>query len=197
MKAPKTTPSTPSSKIKGLSRIEYGSSKGWLVRAYRNNATYSKLFSDTVYGGKIKAKKAAMAYKKELYSKVRTIEKTRSSRRIVHNNARNKSGILGVCRTKKRSASGNVHEYYSVSWRPSPNTQKCTTFSITKYGEKKALNLAIALRKEKLNEIIQNNNKASPLSTPSLQKPILTHKATNKKPTFSTLPTRKKVTKNS
>ena len=66
---------------------------------------------------------------------------------------RNKTGVLGVCRTATRNPSGTINEYYSVTWRPSPEEQKSTSFSIRKYGEKKAFKLAVAHRRKMLKEI--------------------------------------------
>jgi len=48
---------------------------------------------------------------------------------------------------------GVVSESYAVTWRPEPGMQKCTSFSINKYGEEKAFKLAVAFRLKKLREI--------------------------------------------
>jgi hypothetical protein len=37
-----------------------------------------------------------------------------------------------------------------VSWRPEPKVQKSTSFSIKKYGEEKALEMAIELRRKNI-----------------------------------------------
>ena len=135
-------------KNKGISRIDSGSTHGWFVRGYRNGKTYSKLFSDLKCGGKRKAQNAARQYRDELYAELADIPQKPRSRRIVYRDSRNTTGVLGVCRTSKKSPRGIVNECYSVSWRPEPGVQKCTSFSIKKYGEKKALQLAIAHRRK-------------------------------------------------
>jgi hypothetical protein len=61
--------------------------------------------------------------------------------------------VLGVCRTTKTSPNGNKTDCFSVSWRPEPGVQKCTSFSIRKYGEKKAFQLAVAHRRNMLRQI--------------------------------------------
>ncbi|OIO60456.1 MAG: hypothetical protein COZ46_07695 [Verrucomicrobia bacterium CG_4_10_14_3_um_filter_43_23] len=138
---------------KGISRIDSGSTHGWFVRAYRNGKTYAKLFSDKKLGGKKQARAAAIEYRDSLFTKISDIPKQSTGRRIVFKDARNTTGVLGVCRTKKRSPNGTVHECFSVSWRPASGVQKCTSFSIKKYGEKKAFEKAVSLRKKMMLEI--------------------------------------------
>lgn len=140
-------------KGKGISRIDSGSTHGWFVRGYRNGKTYSRLFSDLKCGSKENAYQQAEEFRDKLYNQLDDIPKAPRSRRVVLHDARNSTGVLGVCRTSKRSPNGNVNECYSVSWRPEPGKQKCTSFSIRKYGEKKAFQLAVAHRKKMLKEI--------------------------------------------
>lgn len=140
-------------KDKGISRIDSGSTHGWFVRGYRNGKTYSKLFSDLKCGGKRKAQQMAREYRDQLHEDLSKIPPKPRSRRIVFRDSRNTTGVLGVCRTAKKGPNGKVNECYSVSWRPEPGVQKCTSFSIRKYGEKKAFKLAVDLRKQKLKEI--------------------------------------------
>lgn len=141
------------SKEKGISRIDSGSTHGWFVRGYRNGKTYSRLFSDMKYGSKAAAYEEALAFRDKLYEKLVDIPRMPRARRLVMRDTRNSTGVLGVCRTSKRSPNGSVNECYSVSWRPEPGKQKCTSFSIRKYGEKKAFQLAVAHRKKMLKEI--------------------------------------------
>ncbi|MFP4166534.1 MAG: AP2 domain-containing protein [Opitutales bacterium] len=138
---------------KGISRIDSGSTHGWFVRGYRNGKTYSKLFSDRKCGGKNKALSLARDYQEELSAELEAIPKNPRKRRIVLSDSRNNTGELGVSRTTKVDPNGGEHDCYSVSWRPEPGVQKCTSFSIRKYGEKKAFRLAVAHRRQKMREI--------------------------------------------
>ena len=137
----------------GISRIDSGSTHGWFVRGYRNGKTYSRLFSDLKCGSCEAALEAARAFRDSLHEKLSEIPAEPRARRIVTRDARNTTGMLGVCRTAKKGPGGQVNECYSVSWRPSPGVQKCTSFSIRKYGEKKAFQLAVAHRKRMMKEI--------------------------------------------
>jgi hypothetical protein len=138
---------------KGISRIDSGSTHGWFVRGYRNGKTYSKLFSDRKCGGKGKAQKAAKDYRDELNAELEQIPKKPRQRRVVVSDSRNKTGELGVSRTTKLGPNGTKHECFSVSWRPEPGTQKCTSFSVKKYGEKKAFKMAVDHRRKMMREI--------------------------------------------
>lgn len=142
---------------KGISRIDSGSTHGWFVRGYRNGKTYSKLFSDRKSGGKLKAQKLAKAHRDELYEELESIPKRPRQRRIVVSDSRNTTGELGVSRTAKVGPNGTQHDCFSVSWRPEPGVQKCTSFSIKKYGEKKAFKLAVEHRRNKMREIHGSN----------------------------------------
>ena len=138
---------------KGISRIDSGSTHGWFVRGYRNGKTYSRLFSDRKSGGKGKAQNLAKSYRDELNHELESIQKKPRQRRIVVSDSRNTSGELGVSRTIKMGRNGTKHVCFSVSWRPEPNVQKCTSFSIKKYGEKKAFKLAVEHRRNMMREV--------------------------------------------
>ncbi|MGJ3242302.1 MAG: AP2 domain-containing protein [Opitutales bacterium] len=140
-------------KNKGISRIDSGSTHGWFVRGYRNGRTYSRLFSDRKCGGKGKALNMAREYRDELAAELEKIPQKPRGRRLVYRDSRNSSGVLGVCRTAKKGPNGTVNECYSVSWRPEPGVQKCTSFSIRKYGEEKAFQLAVAHRRRMMRKI--------------------------------------------
>ncbi len=138
---------------KGISRIDSGSTHGYFVRAYRNNKTYSKLFSDRKSGGKGKAQRLAKAYRDDLHAQLAEIPKQQCQRRIVTSDSRNTTGEIGVSRIEKPTKDGNTYDVFSVSWRPAVGVQKCTSFSILKYGEAKAFKMAVAHRRKMMKEI--------------------------------------------
>ena len=145
-------------KEKGIGRIDSASTHGWFVRGYRNGKTFSRLFSDLKHGGKGEALEEARAFKAKLQAQLKELPAKPRGRRIVKQDSRNRTGVLGVCRTSKKSPGGKVSECYSVSWRPSPGLQKCTSFSIRKYGEEKAFALAVAHRERMMKEILGSAN---------------------------------------
>lgn len=146
-------------KNKGISRVDSGSTHGWFVRGYRNGRTFSKLFSDNKFENKKASLEAARLFRDGLFSEIEKVPKRQRARRIVRSDTRNKTGVIGVCYTVKTSPNGTKHPCYSVSWRPTLGVQKCTSFSIKKYGKKKAFQLAVAHRKKMLKKI-QNDHRA-------------------------------------
>lgn len=138
---------------KGISRIDSGSTHGWFVRGYKNKKTFSKLFSDKKCGGKFKALEKAKKFRNSLRKKLSKIPQKPRPRRLVLSDTRNKTGILGVSRTKRKTSSGKTAEAFSVTWRPEKGIQKCTSFSIKKYGRNRAFNLAVKFRRQKMREI--------------------------------------------
>ncbi|MBF0286772.1 MAG: hypothetical protein HQM14_03065 [SAR324 cluster bacterium] len=131
-------------KHKGISRIDSKDTHGWFVRVYNESITYSKLFSDRKCGGRQIALEKALAFQDNL---IQEIGKTYPARRIVRRDKRNKTGVIGVCRTRKKSRNGTYSDYFSVSWSPEYGTHKCRMFSINKHGEKKAFHMACDWRK--------------------------------------------------
>lgn len=67
--------------MKGISRIDSGSTHGWFVRGYRNGRTHSKLFSDLKCGGKQKALKLAKDHRDQLHAQLRDIPQERRKRK--------------------------------------------------------------------------------------------------------------------
>jgi hypothetical protein len=139
--------------LKGISRIDSGSTHGWFVRAYRNNKTYSKLISDSKFESKEHALKEAIKVRDQFNKQIAKITKRPSKRRIVKSDSRNLTGELGVSRTSKKAVNGNYYESYTVSWRPKPGVQKSTSFSIRKFGDEKALKMAIEHRRKMMKKI--------------------------------------------
>jgi hypothetical protein len=138
---------------KGISRIDSNSTHGWFVRGYRNGKTFSRLFSDNRYGNKAAALREARAFRDQLHKELQEQPAQPRARRVVFSDARNTTGVLGVCRTVKKTPSGKPNPCYSVSWRPEPGVQKCTSFSISKYGEERAFQLAVAHRRKMMHAI--------------------------------------------
>jgi hypothetical protein len=143
--------------MKGISRIDSGSTHGWFVRGYRNSQTYAKLFSDGQLGGKTKALVAARAFRDALHDELTGIPKVSRGRRLVLDDKRNKTGVIGVSKVVGRNARGKPAARYTVSWRPAPGLQKSTSFSVNKYGELKAFDLAVALRRKMLRKTYGRN----------------------------------------
>lgn len=136
------------SKMAGVSRIDQPEkhNHGWFVRLTRQGKHYSAFFSDKKHGGKAKALKEAQAYYAQLVK-----EHPKMSRKDFAQIQRrsNKSGIVGVTRLVKE-VRGKKYEFWQATWSPEPGRVAKKAFSVSRYGEAKAKQLAIDARKKGL-----------------------------------------------
>ncbi|MDR1256105.1 MAG: hypothetical protein LBJ94_04260 [Puniceicoccales bacterium] len=131
---------------RGISRVNSKTTKGWLVRGYKNGKRYSKLFSDGKIGSSEEALGQALEFYEELSNRLKAIPSGPRAKKIVFSDSRNSTGVIGVSRLKKPGKGGDTLEFYSVTWRPAPGVQKCTSYSIRKYGEEEAFKKAVICR---------------------------------------------------
>lgn len=137
---------------KGVSRIDCPEKKtvGWYVRVRLGNVTKSKFISDSKYGGKESALKAAVECRNQLEQE---LGKPRTDWVVVGKNPRNESGVVGVRRTVKKykGKDGTIYlnEVYEVSWNAGREKRGRTSVSITKHGERGAFLRACAIRRQK------------------------------------------------
>lgn len=141
--------------MKGISRIDTDDTHGWYVRIYRNNKTYSKFYSDNKYGGKDRALKIAKLARDKAVKKWEqsTTLREKLKPNLVTKSPRNKTGVIGVTKYRRKNRSGTVSEYYQVTWRPRKGKVKNKIWSINKYGEEEAFKMACQFRHKKMKEI--------------------------------------------
>ncbi len=133
---------------RGISRIDQSSHRthGFFVRVHRRRKIHSAFFSDKKHGGWRQALAAAQAH----YLKMRAElgMPGRVSRRwnagIVRR--RGRSGIHGVQRIMIRGGR-RLRKYWKATWSPERGVVRRKQFSIRKYGEEKAKQLAIRARR--------------------------------------------------
>lgn len=123
-------------KIKNITRMEYDGVHGWWVRFMYNKQSFSKFFNDKKYGGKSSALLAAIAWKKNTKEKFKIPDSPLQVTGFVRSN----TGVRGVseCTSSQR---------FFVTWADANGRRCATSYSIKKYGRKKALQLACAKRK--------------------------------------------------
>ncbi|MCH8558591.1 MAG: hypothetical protein LAT84_12250 [Balneolia bacterium] len=138
--------------MKGISRIDSKGTRGWYVRVYKNGKTYSKLYSDSKYNGKERALKFAKKAREMALETISGIP-DKPVRRMVTKDKRNKSGVVGVSKTTKKTSTGKEVEYYQVTWSPKPGKIKNRQWSVRKYGEDRAFELAKNFRQSVMREI--------------------------------------------
>lgn len=130
------------SKIKGISRIDYpGSGTGWFARVTFEGRTHSRYFADASHGGTDKALDKAVKWRD---AKEKELGKPRTDRHLAAGGGRSSTGVPGVYRAKNS---------FVVAWSPEPGNLVREFVSIKKYGEEKALERAVALRRQREREV--------------------------------------------
>lgn len=143
----------PGSTPKGISRIDQPEKKnhGWFVRLQRNGKRFNSFFADSKYGGKKKAfAEARKAYDSMVDEHPAMSRKERTLKRM-------KSGstgktVVGVSRTTTE-VNGREYAFWQAAWSPKVGRRCCVKFSVSRYGEQKAKDLAIKARKKGVSQI--------------------------------------------
>ncbi|MGB2266690.1 MAG: hypothetical protein ACPIB0_07625 [Akkermansiaceae bacterium] len=113
---------------------------GYQVRLQRRGIKYGKFFADRVHGEKATALRAARLWRDELLAQVA------DRARVCERSPRNSSGVVGVSRITVVASNGNSYEFWQATWSPSPGQRRCVKFSIRRYGDREAFQLAVEAR---------------------------------------------------
>lgn len=138
-------------KIKYIQRLDFNYTHGWQVRlCYKSSRiTHSKMFSDGVYGGKLKALREAKKWRDDLLKRLNLESYLSNPYRPQgphRRNSKNRSGVIGVhfdCTTRK----GNIYYCWIASYQKDKK-QTHTHFSINLYGDCGAFKMACKKRFE-------------------------------------------------
>ena len=131
----------------GITRIDQPEKKnhGFYVRITHRGKGHQKYFPDKSLGGKSKALKAARAYRDSLLAKMPKYKQAaaaKKKRRI------KRSGIVGVTHVISKSPKDKIYEYWQAAWVDADGHRRTAKFSISRYGEAQALDLAKKARAE-------------------------------------------------
>ena len=138
---------------RNISRLEKINSTGqtiggWEVRLQRHREKQSKFFSDSIYGGKLAALRAAKEFRDELEQEA---DKMTVEERSLRPSARNRSGVVGV-RLHQQVDRRGAFEYHSWSWvaqwTDGRGRRRTKSFAVEKFGDVEAFRLAWQARKD-------------------------------------------------
>ncbi len=126
----------------GISRIDQPDKKnhGFYVRITHNGTLYQRYFPDKASGGKNKALGKAKAYRDEVVAKLPKYkqEAIASRRKKIL-----QSGVTGVTHVVAKAPGGKkVYEYWQAAWDDAGGSRRTAKFSISRYGQKEALEMA-------------------------------------------------------
>lgn len=133
----------------GITRIDQPEKKnhGYYVRITHKGKSYQKYFPDKSSGSKTKALKLAKEYRDGLLKKMPKYKQqaaAKKKRRI------KQSGVVGVTHVVSHSPKGKKYEYWQAAWVGEDGKRKTAKFSIARYGDEKALNMAKKARRAAL-----------------------------------------------
>ncbi len=125
----------------GISRIDQPEKKnhGYYVRITHRGKTTQKFFPDKSLGGKSKALTAARKFRDSIVRKLPKFKQeaaSREKRRVL------KSGVTGVTHVVSRAKGRNDYAYWQAAWTDSRGRRRTAKFSISRYGNAKALAMA-------------------------------------------------------
>jgi hypothetical protein len=135
----------------GIARIDLPDQRthGWQVRLQRRGIKYAKFFSDSSYDSSRKSLANARAFRDQLVNELE--EQARNQARICTRSTRNSSGVVGVSKISINAANGATYQFWQATWSPEPGKRCCVKFSIKRYGETEAFELAVQARTEATN----------------------------------------------
>jgi len=138
------------SRTPGISRIDQPAkhNHGFFVRIQRGRKMHSAFFSDKAHGSRAKALAAAQQHYQKLLARLGPPKQRRMPRRWWAEIRRRKgsSGIVGV-QKQIIWCDGKVRKYWRATWSPEPYVVARESFSVRKYGFRRARRLAIRARR--------------------------------------------------
>ena len=117
---------------------------GWQVRLQRRGVKYAKFFSDSSYGGSDGSLATAKLWRDKLL--VKLDDSVQNQARICTRSTRNSSGVVGVSKISVKSSNGVVYQFWQATWSPEPGKRCCVKFSVRRYGDNEAFELAVEAR---------------------------------------------------
>jgi len=128
---------------RGITRfdIKERSTHGYMVRITRQGNKHQKFFADTKCGGK---RAALTAAKEQLAQWEQELPESTTARNRL--TSRNHSGQVGVYLAVSRDSSGQDHAAYCGCWTDPAGRRRKVSFSVKKYGKRRAWALACLAR---------------------------------------------------
>ncbi len=128
-----------------ITRMDHGNTHGWWVRVYKDSKPVeSKLFSDGVHGGKLKAKKLAQDHRDLVVNKHKIVPVHLRKTREHSVDKRSTSGVVGVTLSVAEKA-GSLRVHWSARFMEK-GRQRNVSFSVRKYGYEGAFRNALKVR---------------------------------------------------
>jgi hypothetical protein len=137
----------PRGKDRNVYRYEHNGWRGWVVRIKRAGVPYVRYVKDGQAGRDI-SQARAVKYRDWLESRLPPWNK------LHRRSATNTSGIIGVSRIIDRTRTGTRIPRWVAFWNMANGRKVKRSFSVLKYGERRAKQLAIEARRGGVAELL-------------------------------------------
>ena len=114
---------------------------GWQVRLQRRGIKYAKFFGDAPLGGIETSLLTARGWRDSLLKRIEIEDRAR----ICQRSTRNSSGVVGVSKVSVVT-NGVRYTFWQATWSPESGKRRCVKFSIKRYGDTQAFELAVLAR---------------------------------------------------
>lgn len=135
-------------KYKNITRMDYARNRAYWVRIRWKGKRYSRMFSDSKYHGRLGALCAALAWRDQIRTEL-GIPKT--ERFVIGAMRPSNTGIRGV--RKRLDSDGYV--VYEATWMTTTGKMQRRRFSVNKYGEQGARDLAKKARQQGFRQMLR------------------------------------------
>ena len=138
--------------MRNLRRVDHAASSThcWRVSIQRRTELFTRDFSDGVHGGREQALQAALAYRNTVIETHPPFGKPEYCRILKKSNRSGVSGLTRVDRLELSKGRRMRRLYWEVQWPIGNGRSRHRKFSILKYGEEGAYQLALTAREAAL-----------------------------------------------
>jgi hypothetical protein len=134
-------------------RHVYRRAGGWQVAVRRKGKLLRRQFGDAEHGGREEALGRALAWRDALLR--RLAPATLIRKRYVPNT----TGVIGVQLARDRTPAGGTSFRYRAAWYEIDGRLRMVSFSLDKYGEKRAKALAAKVRREAVARVLRERRR--------------------------------------
>jgi hypothetical protein len=129
-------------------RYEHNGSHEWVVAFKRAGKPYVEYFADGIEGPEASFRRA-VEHRDWLKPRIPPWNK------LHRRSSPNRSGIIGVCVVNDRTRAGRRVRRWVASWYTADGRREKRSFSVPKYGERRAKALAIEARRRGVEEMLR------------------------------------------
>lgn len=139
-------------KHRNICRYEHNGSHEWRVAFKRAGQPYVKYFADG-RGGKAASHRRAVKHRDWFERQITPWNK------LHRRSSRNRTGTIGVSVYLDRTKTGTRVRRWVASWPTADGKRRNRSFSVAKFGERRARRLAIEARQKGVAEMLQARSK--------------------------------------